>query len=101
MATLSSLLPYFYTTMAQIIVLKRLKVPDSKQSWFVLLAIFAGAYAIWTILGSGATTVFYGVILMLSSIPIYAWTQWSSNKKSGMGAIEQPKKAQVETPPHG
>ena len=40
---------------------------------FYYTASLAFVYAIWTIIGSGAQTVFYGFVLMLLGLPVYVW----------------------------
>lgn len=73
MATLASLLPYFFTAMSEIILLKQ-NGQWSPGAWkHVLIAIFAAIYSCWAILASGEEIIFYGMILLLSSIPLYAF----------------------------
>lgn len=74
-ATLASLLPYFYTAMAQVMLLKREGrwLPGSAKH--IVIAIVATIYSCWAILGSGEQIIFYGMILLLSSIPIYVYVR--------------------------
>jgi len=78
LATLASLIPYFFTTMAELIIFMKFPQEFSGKRILgsVIIAILAGAYAFWTIIGSGQETVFYGTLLFFSSIPIYAWMKW-------------------------
>lgn len=83
LATLASLIPYFLTTMSELIIF--LKYPNlfkgKKLLGSVIIAILAGIYSFWVIIGSGEQTVFYGTLLLLSSVPVYVWMKWrkSSN----------------------
>jgi len=85
LATLASLIPYFLTTMAELVIF--FKYPNlfkkgRKLFGSVAIAILAGIYSFWVIIGSGKETVFYGTLLLLSSAPVYVWMKWrgSSNK---------------------
>lgn len=71
-ATVTSLLAYFYTSIAEIIILPK-KQPFVKNTTHIIIAIAAAAYSAWAFLGSGTETIFYVTILVLSSIPLYAW----------------------------
>ena len=74
-ATLASLLPYFYTTMASIILLKREGTWMKSATKHVVIATIGAIYSAWAILGSGQDIVFYGVILLLCSVPPYAYVK--------------------------
>jgi basic amino acid/polyamine antiporter, APA family len=78
LATLASLIPYFLTTMAELIIF--LKYPGlfkkRKLCAAVSIAILAGIYSFWVIIGSGEDTIFYGTLLLLSSVPVYVWMKW-------------------------
>lgn len=84
LATLAFLVPYFITAMADLILLKKnpehLNKRRLRQS--VLIAALAGAYAFWTIAGSGSEIVFYGTLLILSSVPVYVFLLWRRKMKS-------------------
>lgn len=72
-AVLASLIPYFYTAIAEIIILKNR--PQNKLPYLVKLAIalLAALYSVWAIYGAGEQILFYGCLLLLSSVPVYAW----------------------------
>lgn len=74
-ATLASLLPYFYTAMAHILLLKKEGVWQPGAKKHIVIALLATVYSCWAILGSGETIIFYGMILLLSSIPIYVYVK--------------------------
>lgn len=91
LATLASLIPYFLTTMAELILF--VKYPglfkSKKLLGSVLVAILAGVYSFWVIIGSGEETVFYGTLLLLSSVPVYVWMKWRTPNKTNLTADEQ------------
>lgn len=82
LATLASLIPYFFTTMAELIIF--IKHPEriarKKVLGSVIIAILAAIYAFWTIAGSGKDTVFYGILLFFSSVPVYVWMKYKRSR---------------------
>lgn len=78
LATLASLIPYFFTTMAELIIFVRDRDKFNGKRFIgsAIIAILAGIYSFWTIAGAGEDTVYYGVLLFFSSVPIYAWMKW-------------------------
>lgn len=87
LATLATLIPYLFTAMAELILFIRNRELYNGKRLLTssLIAVFAGIYAAWTIIGAGETTVFYGALLWFSSIPMYVWMQWRA-KKSNEGS---------------
>ncbi|MBN1684391.1 MAG: amino acid permease [Gammaproteobacteria bacterium] len=77
-ATLASLIPYLYTSMAQVILLKKNKIKEHIKA-YTIIAILACIYALWAIFGSGKDIIYYGSILIFTSIPLYAWLYWKKN----------------------
>ena len=75
LATLASLVPYIFTSMAELMFLLR----GSKQfnpkrfRTTLILAIIAFVYAFWAIWGAGEKTIAWGMLLFLSGIPLYIW----------------------------
>lgn len=93
LATLASLIPYFLTTMAELVIF--LKYPglfknSRRLAGSIVIAILAGIYSFWVIIGSGKETVFYGTLLLLSSVPVYVWMKWRAQDKSNSNMNEQP-----------
>ncbi len=71
-ATFAALIPYFYTAMAEIIVIKQ-QGKVKKGRIHIAIAILTSLYAFWAIFGAGARIVFYTSILIFSSVPLYVW----------------------------
>ncbi|MFH1334298.1 MAG: amino acid permease [Pseudomonadota bacterium] len=81
-ASLTSLIPYLYTAIAEILVLKQRDTVWNKKTFAsVIVALLAAAYSFWAILGAGEEINFYGAILVFATIPLYGWI-YSRNKKS-------------------
>ncbi len=68
-ATLANLIPYLYTPVAEIILLKEKSGRFEKKA--AIIAIIAILYSFWAIIGAGTKILSYGAVLVLSSIPIY------------------------------
>lgn len=83
LATLASLIPYLFTTMAEIIIYikdpKAFKARHLKTT--MTIAILASIYAFWAIMGAGEKTVFYGALLWFSSVPFYVLMKWQNNRR--------------------
>jgi basic amino acid/polyamine antiporter, APA family len=79
LAVLATLIPYLYTTMAEIIILlkRKEKYPKEKIFKHVFIAIFAFVYISWAIIGVGEKIMFYGALLLLSSVPVYVWMKYT------------------------
>ncbi len=78
LATLASLIPYFFTAMAELMLLIRMKDEFNPKRFALTasVAIIAGIYSFWAIYGSGEDTVYYGSLLFFSSVPVYIWMKW-------------------------
>lgn len=73
LATLASLIPYIFTSVAEILLYyQRPELFNGKRlSSMMILASLAFIYAFWAIWGSGEETITYGLMLFLSGIPFY------------------------------
>lgn len=71
LSTLSVLIPYAFSAIAEMVMIKR--VGGTAKRTTMGLALGAFGYTFWVIIGSGAETVFWGFILLLAGMPIYAW----------------------------
>lgn len=82
LATLSSLIPYFFTALAELMIFIKMRNEFNVQRFWgsSIISILAAAYAFWTIAGSGQEMVFYGCLLFLSGVPVYVWMQWRATK---------------------
>ncbi len=90
LATLASLIPYIYTSVAEVMIYLKEREKFNKKRFMgsATLAILAFAYTYWLIYGAGVQIVFYGVLLLLSSIPIYLILQLRVMEK-GEGIAEE------------
>lgn len=75
-AVLAALLAYLYTTIAEFLIYLKSDRSNKKNKGSLVIASLAFLYVFWAIISAGQETVFYGSILLFTSIPVYAWVQW-------------------------
>jgi APA family basic amino acid/polyamine antiporter len=75
LATLSTLIPYVFSALAELLIFFRERESFRGQRLWAhsTVGVLALAYSIWAIVGSGADTIFWGFILLLAGLPVYAW----------------------------
>jgi basic amino acid/polyamine antiporter, APA family len=73
LATLSTLVPYAFCTMAELMIYvqNRDRFRGERLFGSASIAVAAFAYSVWAIYGSGAKTVLYGFLLLVAGIPCY------------------------------
>lgn len=75
LATATTLLPYAFCAMALLAVMLQRHRQFKRSDWMAPLAFSFGGFvfAMWTIYGSGAEVVMWGVLLLLAGLPVYLW----------------------------
>ncbi len=78
LATLAAIVAYLYTSMAEFVIYIKHpeKVAKSGVVKSLLISGLAFLYTFWMVMSSGRDIVFYGALLMFTSIPIYGWMEW-------------------------
>ncbi len=83
LATLSAIIAYLYTTIAEFVIY--IKHPDKIDKKHVakslVISMLAFIYTFWMVCSCDKDIVFYGVILMFTSIPIYGYMEWKKYQK--------------------
>ncbi len=74
-ATTAEVVAYFYTAIAEIIVLPK-KPLSHKNIFHILVATIAAAYSLYAILSSNRTVIFYLVAFIFLTMPLYALFRW-------------------------
>lgn len=78
LATLAALITYLYSTIAEFVIY--LNHPDKINKKSVkkslTIAFLAFIYVFWAIMSAGEDIIYYGALLMFSSVPLYGWMQW-------------------------
>ncbi|MGD9153093.1 MAG: amino acid permease [Gammaproteobacteria bacterium] len=75
-AVIASLISYFYTAIAEIILLRKEGNKTGSITLHIIIAIIAAIYSFWAIAGTTKNIVFYQLLLLLSSVPLYSWEYW-------------------------
>jgi basic amino acid/polyamine antiporter, APA family len=80
LATLSTLVPYVFCSLAVFLIDDPLrasstKVATASGSGFKIVAALAFVYALGAIAGAGADTVYWGFVLLLAGLPVYVWVK--------------------------
>jgi APA family basic amino acid/polyamine antiporter len=75
LATLTTLVPYVFCAMAEVMIFfnDREKFSGQRLGASITIASLAFIYSLYAIVGSGATAVMWGFVLLLAGIPVYVW----------------------------
>lgn len=75
LATLSTLIPYVFSSVAELVIFfrERERFSGERLAGASTIAILALLYSLWAIVGSGSETVFWGFLLLLAGVPFYWW----------------------------
>lgn len=87
LATLSALIAYLYTTIVEFTIYSKYpKIMGLKKAFRpILISALAFVYVFWAVLSAGKEIVFYGALLMFTSVPIYGWMEFKKSKKQSKG----------------
>jgi len=75
LATLSTLIPYAFSSIAEMVISlrERKALPAGRLGRTFTIAILALLYSLWAIVGSGLETVLWGLLLLLAGLPVFLW----------------------------
>jgi basic amino acid/polyamine antiporter, APA family len=73
LSTLSTVVPYLFCSMAEIVLSRRDPIAERRPIRDTVLAAGAFLFAIWAVEGTGPTTVYWGFLLLLAGVPVYVW----------------------------
>ena len=83
LTTITTLLPYLFSTAAYVmIVLEKKYLHTNGLVQTIILSSLAFAYSLWAVAGSGQETVYWGFILMMAGIPFYVWIKLRNKNHS-------------------
>ncbi|MFQ5791177.1 MAG: amino acid permease, partial [Acidobacteriota bacterium] len=90
LATLNTLVPYVFSTMAELMIFvrDRERFRDERLSRAVVVAVLAFLYSLWAIAGAGQEIVYWGFLLLLAGVPVYVWIKWHRSAGGSAGVIE-------------
>ncbi len=80
LAALTSLLPYIFCAMSELLLFMRNRDQFSKPKLVraSVVAILAFLYSLWAVAGAGQETVYWGFLLILAGFPVYVWIKWQN-----------------------
>jgi APA family basic amino acid/polyamine antiporter len=74
LATLSTLVPYVFSTLAGFLIERQAGARQLRGSpRTTLVGLVAFGYSMWAIGGAGADVVYWGFLLLLAGLPVYVW----------------------------
>ena len=93
LATLHTLIPYVLSSVSQLLIFVNERTRFKTERLFVptVVASLAFLYSIWAVAGAGQETVYYGFLLLLAGIPVYAWIVWrrAGNSRKSMAGSDR------------
>ncbi|MBL7961132.1 amino acid permease, partial [bacterium] len=72
LATLATLIPYLLSTLAQLKFVYKAK-DRKKLVKLVIITVLAFLYSAWAVIGLGAYTIFWGIVLIATGVPVFIW----------------------------
>ncbi len=77
LATLSCLVPYLFSSLAEWTLLRQERDASggARKTGAVLVAVLAFVYSFWAIAGSGQEAVYWGFLLLMAGVPVYVWVR--------------------------
>jgi len=75
LATLSTLVPYAFSAISELVIFTRdrERFSGERLAGASVIAVLALAYSLWAIAGTGMRTILWGSVLLAAGLPIYAW----------------------------
>ncbi|WP_316357652.1 amino acid permease [Candidatus Neptunichlamydia sp. REUL1] len=82
LATLAGIIAYLYTSVAEFVIYIKYPEKAHKKKIVKTLTIsgLAFLYTFWATISAGQGVVFYGSLLLFSSISIYGWMEWQKHR---------------------
>lgn len=77
LATLNTLVPYLFCSMAEIMlyVKDRSRFSGQRLLGSMVLSVAAFAFSLWALGGAGQEIVYWGFLLLMAGIPFYVWVR--------------------------
>jgi APA family basic amino acid/polyamine antiporter len=72
-STLALMLPYFYSCLSQVFLIRQVPKLTMNHLFHLVVAILAAIFAFWMLLGVGEDIIVYGFVMLLLSAPLYVW----------------------------
>lgn len=77
LSTTTVLIPYVFSAVAQIVIAIRdgQQPPGVSLLRTMVISVLAFLYSVWAIAGAGKEAVYWGFLLLLAGLPVYAWME--------------------------
>lgn len=72
LATLATLVPYLASALAQLKFIVQARHRPGLTG-LAIVAVLAFLYSAWAVVGLGAYTIFWGVVMLATGVPLFAW----------------------------
>ncbi|RRJ83289.1 amino acid permease [Aestuariirhabdus litorea] len=81
LATLTSLVPYSFSAIAELMILSKRRGSANTERLLghSVIAMLGFLYSLWAIAGSGQDTVYWGFLLLMLGLPVYSYVKWQSS----------------------
>lgn len=91
LATLTTLVPYLFCALAELMIYVTRGHTVAKQGLasIIGLAIVGFIYSAWAIYGAGQEIVFYGFLLLIAGVPVYVWLKWRIHTSESGTSVNQ------------
>ncbi|CAM3678151.1 amino acid permease [Parendozoicomonas haliclonae] len=83
LAVMTTLLPYTMTTISKLVLMMGRHDKSGKpmlETKDIVITSLAFLYSLWALAGSGQETVYWGFLLLIAGIPVYALIEWQKRK---------------------
>lgn len=74
LSTFTALLPYFLCALARLTIAIKIGTPLTVLD--VIVCLLGAVFALWTMMGTGMETVYWGLMLILVGLIVYVWILW-------------------------
>ena len=93
LATLATLLPYVFTSMTGLMMALRERSRSriggraaARSLARAVVSVLAFGFSLWAVVGAGAETVFWGFLLLLAGVPVFAAMRWRGGDSAREGS---------------
>ncbi|WP_067461348.1 amino acid permease [Actinomadura macra] len=82
LATLTTVIPYAYASIAELVLLAtdRAAFSGGRLARDAVIALLAFGYSTWAIAGAGYEVVYKGTLLIFAGMPVYAWLKYRAQR---------------------
>ncbi|MGH7540825.1 MAG: amino acid permease, partial [Gemmatimonadota bacterium] len=88
LATLATLLPYVFSSMTALMLALREGAARRRRVGRAAVSVAAFAFSVVAIVGAGRDTVYWGFLLLVAGLPVYAAMRWRPAGARGSGPTE-------------